>query len=218
VPDVEERPVNDPAPKTAAGGSEEDLSRAEESVKAFREALEASVTISRERLQEVLDDAVQRGRMTRGDAEELVSRLVTRGREQAEDVISELDRLLKQLRGEVTATVSKPRQTAGRAAARTRREIEDAAGRARQEVGTRVERGRRRTASAVEQPLASADRMRRRTRIGFPISAYDQLTIRQIDSRLAELTAEQLRKVRDYEEDNKARKGVLRSIDRKLEA
>ena len=214
---MEEKPVNDPAPETPEGGSE-DLNRAEQSVNAFREALEASVTISRERLQEVLDDAVQRGRMTRGDAEELLSRLVTRGREQAEDVIGELDRLLKQLRGEVTATVTNPRQTAGRAAARTRREFEDAADKARQEVGTRVERGRRRTVSAVDQPLASADRMRRRTRIGFPISAYDQLTIRQIDSRLAELTRDQLRKVRDYEEDHRARKGVLRSIDRKLEA
>ena len=214
---MEEKRVNDPAPETAEDGSE-DLNRAEQSVNAFREALEASVTISRERLQEVLDDAVQRGRMTRGDAEELLSRLVTRGREQAEDVIGELDRLLKQLRGEVTATVTKPRQTAERAAARTRREFEDAADKAREGVGTRFERGRRRTVSAVDQPLASADRMRRRTRIGFPISAYDQLTIRQIDSRLAELTRDQLRKVRDYEEDHKARKGVLRSIDRKLEA
>jgi hypothetical protein len=146
----------------------------------------------------------------------MVSRLVSRGREQAEDVISELDRLVKQLRGEVSATVTNPRQKAGRAAARTRRELEDATERARQQVGTRVERGRRRTVSAVDQPLASADRLRRRTRIGFPISAYDQLTIRQIDSRLAELTRDQLAKVRDYEEDHKARKGVLRSIDRKL--
>jgi len=214
---VEEKRVNDPAPETAEDGSE-DLNRAEQSVNAFREALEASVTISRERLQEVLDDAVQRGRMTRGDAEDVVSRLVTRGREQAEEVIGDLDRLLKQLSVEVTATVSKPRQTAGRAAARTRRELEDAAEKARQEVGTRVERGRRRTVSAVDQPLASADRVRRRTKIGFPISAYDQLTIRQIDSRLAELTRDQLRKVRDYEQDHRARKGVLRSIDRKLEA
>lgn len=206
------------ASKSPSGGNEEELSRAEASVAAFREALEASVTISRERLQEVLDDAVQRGRMTRGDAEEMLSRLVTRGRDQAEEVLGELDRLVRQLRGEVTATVSNPRQRAGRAAARTRRELEDAAERARQQVGSRVEAGRRRTVSAMDQPLASADRMRRMTRIGFPISAYDQLTIRQIDGRLAELTRDQLRKVRDYEASHKARKGILRSIDRKLGA
>ena len=62
----------------------EKSTRAEQSVQAFRDALEKSITISRERLQEVLDDAVRRGRMTRGDAEEMVGRLATRGREQAE--------------------------------------------------------------------------------------------------------------------------------------
>src|SRR5215207_11354549 len=130
----------------AKGKSEEaaESSRAEQSVQAFREALEKTVTISRDRLQEVVDDAVRRGRMTRGDAEELVSRLVTRGREQAEDILAELERLLTTLRDDVTPAVTNPRRTAGRAADRARRDIGDAAGRARQQVGDRVERGRRR--------------------------------------------------------------------------
>src|SRR5687767_3432881 len=55
--------------------------RGDKSVEAFRDALDRSVTLSRERLQEVVDDAVKRGRMTRGDANELVSRLVSRGRQ-----------------------------------------------------------------------------------------------------------------------------------------
>ena len=63
----------------------------------------------------------------------------------------------------------------------------------------------------------SADRVRRRARVpGFPITAYDQLSIRQIDRRLQELSREQLRKVRDHERRNKSRKGVLRAVDRKL--
>jgi hypothetical protein len=37
------------------------------------------LVITRERLQEVLDDAVQRGRMTRDDAAELFAALVRRG-------------------------------------------------------------------------------------------------------------------------------------------
>jgi hypothetical protein len=70
---------------------------------------------------------------------------------------------------------------------------------------------------AVEKPLAGADRMRRAARIpGFPITAYDQLSIRQIDRRLQELSRVELRRVRDYERRNKARKGVLRAVDRKL--
>ena len=45
-----------------------------------RRALDALV-LTRERIQEVLDDAVQRGRMTRDDASELLAELVRRGTE-----------------------------------------------------------------------------------------------------------------------------------------
>ena len=170
----------------------EESSRAERSVQAFRDALEKSITISRERLQEVLDDAVKRGRMTRGDAEEMVGRLATRGREQAEDLLSQLESLLSQVR--------------------------DVPDRAKQEVGVRAEQARKRTVAAVDKPLASADRVRRGARVpGFPITAYDQLSIRQIDRRLQELSRQELRKVRDYERSNKSRKGLLRALDRKLQ-
>jgi polyhydroxyalkanoate synthesis regulator phasin len=171
-------------------GTEENT-RAEQSVQAFRDALEKSITISRDRLQEVVDDAVRRGRMTRGDAEEMVSRLATRGREQAEDLLAQLERVLAQAR--------------------------EAPDRARQEVTGRAELARKRTVAAVDKPLASADRVRRAARVpGFPITAYDQLSVRQIDRRLQELSRQQLRKVRDYERRNKARKGLLRELDRKL--
>jgi polyhydroxyalkanoate synthesis regulator phasin len=176
----------------SAPGETEESSRAEQSVQAFREALEKSITISRERLQEVVDDAVRRGRMTRGDAEEMVGRLVSRGRDQAEDLLGQLERLVAQVR-----------------------EVPD---RARQEVGGHAEQARKRAVGAVDRPLAGADRVRRAARVpGFPITAYDQLSIRQIDRRLQELSRTELRKVRDYERRNKARKGVLRALDRKLQ-
>ena len=169
----------------------EESSRAEQSVLAFRDALEKSITISRERLQEVVDDAVKRGRMTRGDAEEIVGRLATRGREQAEDLLSQLDRLLSQVR--------------------------DVPDRARKEVGGRANVARKRAVKAADKPLARVDRVRRTARVpGFPITAYDQLTVPQIDRRLQDLTREQLRKVRDYERRNKSRKGLMRELDRKL--
>jgi polyhydroxyalkanoate synthesis regulator phasin len=169
----------------------DESSRAEESVQAFREALEKSITISRERLQEVVDDAVRRGRMTRGDAEELVGRLVTRGRDQAEDLLTQLERMVSQIR--------------------------EAPGRAKQQVGGRAQLARKRAVKAVDRPLAGADRMRRAARVpGFPITAYDQLSARQIDRRLPELSREELRRVRTYERRNKARKGLLRQLDRKI--
>jgi polyhydroxyalkanoate synthesis regulator phasin len=167
-------------------------SRGEQSVQAFREALEKSVTISRDRLQEVLDDAVRRGRMTRGDADEMVSRLVTRGRDQADDLLRQLERVLAQIR--------------------------EVPGRAAQQVGSGAQRARKRALKAADKPLAGADRVRRAARVpGFPITAYDDLSVRQIDRRLQELSRAELRRVRDYERRNKGRKGVLRSVDRKLQ-
>ena len=71
------------------------------SVEQFRESLERSVTLSRDRLQEVVDDAVKRGRMTRGDAEKMISDLVNRGRRQTDSLLKELERLVKQARREV---------------------------------------------------------------------------------------------------------------------
>ncbi|MGH2989140.1 MAG: hypothetical protein ACRDMA_04640 [Solirubrobacterales bacterium] len=73
-----------------------DPGRADKSVQAFREALEKSVTLSRDRLQEVVDDAVARGRITRDDANELVSRLVSRGRQQSESMLRDLERVLQE--------------------------------------------------------------------------------------------------------------------------
>jgi polyhydroxyalkanoate synthesis regulator phasin len=68
----------------------------DKSVKAFRDALEQSVTLSRDRIQEVVDDAVKRGRMTRADANDLVSSLVTRGRKQSDALVKDLEKLLGQ--------------------------------------------------------------------------------------------------------------------------
>jgi hypothetical protein len=45
------------------------------------------VVITRERVQEALDDAVRRGRMTRDDAGELLSELMRRGRRQTEELL-----------------------------------------------------------------------------------------------------------------------------------
>jgi polyhydroxyalkanoate synthesis regulator phasin len=52
------------------------------------------VIITRVRLQEVVDEAVERGRITRGDAADLVTDLLARGRSQADDLLAELEQLL----------------------------------------------------------------------------------------------------------------------------
>jgi hypothetical protein len=51
-----------------------------------------ALILTRERIQEVLDDAVERGRMTRDDATELLQELVRRGTAPADRLIREVGR------------------------------------------------------------------------------------------------------------------------------
>lgn len=51
------------------------------------------VLIAADRIQGTLDEAVERGRLTRGDANDVVGELVRRGREQTDEVLSNLDEL-----------------------------------------------------------------------------------------------------------------------------
>ena len=68
---------------------------------------------------------------------------------------------------------------------------------------------------AADPPLARADSLRRRAGVGssFPITGYDDLTASQIGTRLTDLSRPDLRKVRTYENNNKARKSVLDKIE-----
>jgi polyhydroxyalkanoate synthesis regulator phasin len=127
------------------------------------------VVLTRERVQEAFDEAVDRGRLTRQDATELAAELLSRGRRQTEDLLSDLEQL-------VTRTGP----------------------------GDRV--------------LRELDRARRATGLGpsFPISGYDELTAAQVQTRLGDLAAPELRKVRDYERRNANRKSVLQAIEQKL--
>jgi polyhydroxyalkanoate synthesis regulator phasin len=50
------------------------------------------MVLSRERIAETVHDAVARGRLTRSDAEQLVAELVQRGRQQTDELLSDLDR------------------------------------------------------------------------------------------------------------------------------
>lgn len=170
--------------------------RRDKSVKAYRDALERSLVLSRERLQEVVDDAVKRGRITRGDANELVNRLVTRGREHSDDLLKDLERLLDQMRKEVETRVSPARKRVEKAATR----------------------GAKRARAAAEPAIAEADRLRRRAGVASatPIAGYESLNATQAKARLKGLKPAELRKVRTQEKRGKARKGVLDEIERQL--
>lgn len=64
------------------------------SVSAVRELLVSSVTLTTDRLQDAVDDAVRRGRITRRDAEDLLATLLAAGRQQTEALLADLERLV----------------------------------------------------------------------------------------------------------------------------
>jgi polyhydroxyalkanoate synthesis regulator phasin len=173
----------------------------------FRESLRKNlirpldlVMLTRDRIEEVLEDAVDRGRMTSADAQTLANGLIQRGRKQTNDVMRDLEQLVGRGSDAVGARVKRPTRGA-------RTQVEGAA------------RGARKQAVKAADPvLAQADRVRRAAGVGpsFPITGYDDLTAAQIQGRLTDLTPAELRKVRDYERRNANRKSVLNSIETKL--
>ena len=126
------------------------------------------VVLTRERVQEAVDDAVERGRMTRQDATALVTALFERGRSQTDDLISQIEGIVTGTPTRIVREVDRARRVAGLGA-------------------------------------------------GFPIAGYDDLTAAEVGDRLGDLSAPELRKVRDYERRNANRKSVLQNIERKLD-
>jgi polyhydroxyalkanoate synthesis regulator phasin len=69
------------------------------------------VVLTPQRIQEVLDDAAERGRVTRSDANELVGELVNRGRQQTDQLLSDAERLLGRGRQQIGAATSRARRS-----------------------------------------------------------------------------------------------------------
>jgi polyhydroxyalkanoate synthesis regulator phasin len=176
----------------------------------FRQALTSNlmrplemVMLSRQRIEEALEEVVKRGRMTRDDATQLGQALLSVGRQQTDDVMSDLEQLLGRGRTRFEQRTGNVRN----------RSVEAARG-ARKSVGQAADAARK----AADPLLAQADRARRVAGVGptFPVTGYDDLTAAQINSRLDTLTPAELRKVRDYERRRGNRKSVLEAIESKL--
>jgi polyhydroxyalkanoate synthesis regulator phasin len=149
------------------------------------------VMLASERIQEALDEAVERGRLTRGDANELVGELLRRGRQQTDDVLGDLPTLLSKGIDQLDAL---SRRVEGRGVSKARQ------------------------ADSVDRLMRSADRARRAVGVGptFPILGYDDLAVARITVRIADLKPAELRKVRDYERANQNRASIIRALDRAI--
>jgi len=141
------------------------------------------VMLTRDRIQETLDDAASRGRVTRKDANELVAELVRRGRQQSDDLLNEIEGLV---------------------------------GNARDQLGSATKRARK--TEPVDRLVRGADRVRRTAGVGssFPILGYDDLNAGQVQTRLADLSKPELRKVLTYERKNAARKSVIGALEKAI--
>jgi polyhydroxyalkanoate synthesis regulator phasin len=165
------------------------------------------VMLTRERIEDVLADAVKQGQVTAKDASGIARGLVDRGRQQTNDVLKDLEQLMGKGRDEIEGRTGDARKRSTSAAKRARKEVRGAARGARS-----------RAVKAADPALVQADRVRRAAGVGpnFPITAYDELTAAQVQGRLGDLTPAQLRKVRDHERRNANRKSVLDAIEKKL--
>src|SRR3954452_18459961 len=162
------------AKKRAAKPADAAKPSTREALAELRTTLTRGVVLTRERINETLEDAVRPGRMTREDAEDLAANLVGIGRRQAQDLLGDVETLLGS--------------------------------------------GRRRTAESTDKIVRQVDKARRAAGLppAFPILGYDDLTAAQVTDRLGDLSAAELRKVRDHERRNANRKSVLAALDRAL--
>ena len=71
------------------------------------------VVLTRDRVQEAVDDAVERGRMTRQDASALVTALFERGRTQTDDLISQLEGVVSGTPTRIAREVDRARRATG---------------------------------------------------------------------------------------------------------
>ena len=87
------------------------------SVAELRDALRKNLMISRERIEEVLGEAVDQGRVTAKDAQRITSGLVKRGQRQTSDVLKDLENLLGRGRNEIGGARGRAVRTASPALA-----------------------------------------------------------------------------------------------------
>jgi len=182
-----------------AAAPAESLDFSGKTVAEFRDALAQAVInplnlvmLTRDRIEEVMSDAVGRGRVTTDDAADLVQGLISLGRKETSDVLSDLERLLGRGKDEMED------RTSSLASARSQ--------------------VRSRAVKRADPLLQQVDRARRAAGVGpsFPIIGFDELTAASVQGRLDDLSAPELRKVRDHEKRNANRKSVLDAIATRL--
>ena len=184
-------------------------------LRTLRGALEHSVTVQRERLQEIVDDLVSRGALSAAEANKLVENLLTSSKTYSAALLQMLESATSGSRRGLGARVAPMVATAGTAAGKVAETVMAApklvtgSGRSSSEP----------SAEPSAEPSVAPERAASEpsSAPGEPIPGYTALTVAQIRPSLAGLSPEELRRVRDMEASGKKRKSLLAEIDKLLD-
>jgi predicted component of type VI protein secretion system len=185
-------------------------------LKALQGALEHSLTIQRVKVQEIVDELVTRGTLSRAEADRLLNRLVASSKDYSQALLTVLDTVSTETRktlgagleaglAPVMATAGKLVETvkaAPKLVAKAPKASKTAAPKAPAAKPVAAK-----PAAARPAPSKAATN---------PIADYDDLTVAQLKPKLAGLTPDDLRRVRTAETAGKRRKGVLDEIAKHL--
>lgn len=189
-----------------------DITVVTKNLRALHGALEHSLTIQRTRLQEIVDDLVARGSISRADADGLLNQLVTSSKDYSQALLQVLDSVAadtrRRLDSGIAPVMAPVKATAGRIADTVRKA-----------PGLPAKKPRP-APKAAPEPAEAPERSGTDSAAAVvpnePIAGYSDLTVAEIKPRLTGLSAGALRKVRDLELAGKARKSVLTQIDQLL--
>lgn len=176
------------APKTPSV----DLTIVTKNLRALHGALEHSLTIQRTRLQEIVDDLVSRGSLSRADADGLLNQLLTSSKDYSQALLKVLDSVAADTRKGIGAGIAPVMATAGKLADTVR------------------------NAPGMPKKPSRAPKAAPKPPPADPIPGYDEMTVAEIRPKLPSLSTGALRKVRERELAGKARKTVLAQIDQLL--
>lgn len=207
------------APKTPSV----DITVVTKNLKALQAALEHSLTIQRVRLQEIIDDLVSRGSLTRADADRLINQLFASSKDYSHSLLQVLDAVATEARKNLGG-IAPVMATAGKTAGKTAGRIADTVRQAPRLVTKTPTKPaakaapRSAPAKAPKKSTKGASRPAAAVVPNEPIPGYSELTVAQIKPRLTGLSATALRRIRDVELAGKARKSVLAELERRLKS
>lgn len=214
------------APKTPSV----DITVVTKNLRALHGALEHSLTIQRARVQEIVDDLVARGTLTRTDADRLITQLLASSKDYSQALLQVLDSVTAQTRKSIGAGIEPVMATAGKAAGMVAETVRKAPGlpakkprstsRSAKTAPKAATKSASKSATKAAPKAAQKSSAKPATDVvpNEPIPGYSRLTVAEIKPRLTGLSAGALRKVRDLEMAGKARKSVLAELEQRLKS